>query len=159
MLADVRVVLLQFVIQYVYNFHEFWHLFHVNATPLVAVEDEDEAPEHLLLILNMHQKHGRDIIQSLNIPYLRVIVCICQENVKELILRLLRIPRRVVAVIVGPRRRRGDRIVRECTSHIFLDAVLVFGVLQINQLKIDVFRVTGLGLFYLAEEAPDLATQ
>ena len=154
MLADVGVVLLQSVIQYVYDFHELWHVFHVNATPLVAVQDEDEAPEHLLLILDMHQKHGSYIIQALNIPDLRVVVCICQKDVEELVLRLFRIPRRVFVVFLG----RRDRVVCECTCHVFLDAVLVFGVLQINQLEIDVFGMAGLGFFHLAEEAPDLAS-
>ena len=75
-LADVRVIPLQRVIEYVDYFHELGHLFHVNAPPLVTVEDEYEAPEDLLLVLDMHQEHCGNVVEALDVADLGVVICI-----------------------------------------------------------------------------------
>ena len=74
MLADVRVVLLERVVQDVDYFHELGHFLHVDAAPLVAVEDEDEAPEDFLFVLDVHEEHGCDVVEALDVADLCVVV-------------------------------------------------------------------------------------
>lgn len=147
MLADVWVVLLQLLVEDIHYLHELGHLVHVDAAPLVPVQNEDEAPEDFLLVLDVHEEHGSDVVESLNVAHLGVVVRVRQQDVEELVLGVLRAPGVVLVVIVS----RRDRVVRERPRHVLLDSVLVLGVVEVDQLLVNVLGVIGFLLLHIAE--------
>ena len=85
MLTDVREVAFEFFVKDFNYLQQFRHLIHVNLAPVVAVQDEDEAPEDAFLVLNMHQQHRSDVVKALNVADLGVIVGVGKQDVEQLV--------------------------------------------------------------------------
>ena len=64
----------------------------VDASPVLSVHDVEEAPEDLLLILNVHQQHACDVVHTLNVPDLRIVIAVSKEDVVEHLLTFFTLP-------------------------------------------------------------------
>ena len=74
MLFDVGVVLDQLLLNLVDQLHQFGHVLGVNSAPIFAVQEINEAPESFLLVLNVHQKHCSNVVETLHVANLGVVI-------------------------------------------------------------------------------------
>ena len=161
--AYVRKILLEFLVKVLNYVHKLGHVVHVDAPPLISIHDKYQAPKDLLLILNVHQEHGHDVVEALNIADLGIIVGIGKQDVQELVLCLLSVPGRLyfilILIVLGRTACLADCQRREGPRHILLDSGFFIWILKLRQLIIEVIRVLGLLLLYLTQQAPYLAPE
>lgn len=129
MLLNVGVVLDQFLLNLIDQLHKLGHILCVDPAPILSVKEISQAPESLLLVLNMHQEHSCHVVQALDVSDLSVVVCEGQEHIKKHALPLLCIPGEVYFVVC-------HRVVSECPSHILLDPMLFLRVVKVYKLRV-----------------------
>ena len=76
-LVDCRVLKLESLLHRVQQLHELGHLMLVHTTPVLPIHDVEQAPEHHLFVLDVHQQHSSHVVHALDVSNLRVIVAVC----------------------------------------------------------------------------------
>ena len=159
MLVEGFVVLLELLVDGVEELHELGHVGLVDASPVLPVHDVEDAPEYLLFVLDVHQKHARDVVHALYVSDFRVVVGVGQQDVVKHLLPGFAFPVEVLALTLEVLQTR--RIVREGSTYILSDSVLVVLVSDagISQLLIHALSMHGLLSVASTQHAPDIPSQ
>jgi len=123
------------------------------------MHDVQDAPEHFLFVLDVHQEHSSYIVHALNVANLAVVVAVSQQHVVEHLLALLTFPIEILAFTFET--FKGRRVVGEGSGDIFSDSVLISWICNtgINQLLVDAFVMHRFLPGAAAEHAPYLTSQ
>ena len=128
----------------------------VDTAPVFSIHDVKQAPEDLLVITDVHQKHSSDVVHTLHVAYLAVVVSVGHQNIVKHLLPFLRLPVEVLALTLEV--LQATRIVCESTTDVFLDSHLILGVAHaaIAQLLIQTGVMGGLLAIAPTKHGPDV---